>query len=69
MHCQRVCPYDKEVKDWHEDRGIFTEEETAYLLRGKYTGTKAKAMEKKLKSLGIDLTIFPRNLEVLLPQR
>jgi len=66
MLCQRACPYDKEVIDWYDDRGKFDEEETAYLLKGKFTGIKAKKMDNKLKRIGLDLTIFPRNLNVLL---
>jgi epoxyqueuosine reductase len=69
MRCQRVCPYDRDVADWYEDRGVFTEKETEYLLNGKFRGVKAEKMEKKLKRIGIDLTIFPRNLETLLAQQ
>ncbi len=68
MRCQRICPYDKDVVDWYEDRGVFSEEETAYLLKGKFQGSKAAKMEKKLKLVGVDLSIFPRNLEALLAQ-
>jgi epoxyqueuosine reductase len=66
MRCQRACPYNKGVSGWAEIRGEFTEEETAYLLEGKFTGDEAAAMEGKLKTMGLDLTIFPRNLAVLL---
>lgn len=69
MHCQRVCPYDKDMLGWYEDRGNFNEEETAYLLMGKFSGQKAKRIERKLKRVGLDLTLFPRNLEVLLNRR
>ena len=64
MRCQRVCPYDKEVIGWHIDSGKFSEEETAYLLKGDFSGPEAKKMDRKLKRLGLDLTVFPRNLEV-----
>lgn len=66
MRCQKVCPYDKDVVDWCVDRGEFSEEETAYLLRGRFGGEKAAKMQKKLMRVGIDLSIFPRNLKVLL---
>ncbi len=69
MRCQRACPYDKDVVGLYEDRGVFTEDETAYLLNGKFRGEKAAKMEKKLGRLGIDLSIFPRNLKVLLAQQ
>jgi epoxyqueuosine reductase len=65
MCCQRACPYDKEVIGWCEDRVHFSEDETSYLLRGKYSGAKAAKIEKKLKTIGLNLSIFPRNLRVL----
>ncbi len=66
LRCQRACPYNKGVNGWSEIRGEFTEEETAYLLEGKFAGSEAEAMEAKLKTMGLDLTIFPRNLAALL---
>jgi epoxyqueuosine reductase len=69
MHCQRVCPYNREVIGWHWVLGDFTEDETGYLLKGEFSGSRAKAMDKKLKKLGLELSIFPRNLEVHLRQR
>jgi len=69
MHCQRVCPYNKSLIASYTDGGEFSEAETAYLLRGEFKGDKAKAMEDKLKLIGLDLSIFPRNLMVLLDRR
>jgi epoxyqueuosine reductase len=69
MRCQRACPYDKKVFGWSEARENFSEEDTAYLLAGKFEGDKGKEMEKRLQSIGVDLSIFPRNLEVLLRQK
>ncbi len=69
MRCQRVCPYNKGVQGWAEVRGEFSEEETAYLLDGKFSGDEAASMGSKLKSMGLDLTIFPRNLAALLRLR
>lgn len=66
MRCQAACPYDRDVIGWCEDRVRFSEEETAYLLRGKYSGAKAAKIEKKLKTIGLDLSIFPRNLKALI---
>lgn len=66
MRCQNVCPYNKEVLGWREDRGKFSEEETAFLLAGSYEGERAKQLNRRLRLLGIDLTIFPRNLAALL---
>ena len=68
LRCQRACPYDKAVANWYEDRGEFREEETEYLLAGKFSGKKAGKIEKKLKRIGLDLTIFPRNLKALLAE-
>ncbi|OGS42216.1 MAG: hypothetical protein A3K67_02440 [Euryarchaeota archaeon RBG_16_62_10] len=68
MRCQKACPYNKEVAGWYEDRGEFSEDETAYLLKGRYSGKKAVSIERKLKQIGLDLSGFPRNLEVLLPR-
>lgn len=68
MRCQIACPYDRKLADWYEDREEFTEDETAYLLKGKFSGEKAAVMGRKLKRIGLDLTSFPRNLEVLLEQ-
>ena len=69
MHCQRVCPYNKAFIGSFTEGGEFSEIETAYLLEGEFKGEKAKAMEEKLKLIGLDLSIFPRNLRVLLDQR
>ncbi len=66
MHCQRVCPYDEDLADSYTDGGEFSEIETAYLLKGEFKGERAKAMEDKLMRIGLDLSIFPRNLKALL---
>jgi len=68
MRCQAACPYDRDVIGWCVERGRFSEEETAYLLKGRFSGSKAAKIEKKLKRFGLDLSIFPRNLEVLIAQ-
>ena len=64
--CQLACPYDRGVTRRFEDRGRFSEEETAYLLKGRFSGPMAEKMTRKLKPLGLDLSTFPRNLQVLL---
>ncbi|MCU0860995.1 MAG: hypothetical protein MUE65_01585 [Methanomassiliicoccales archaeon] len=66
MRCQEACPYDRQVRGWVEEGEVFSEEETRYLLKGDFSGPRAKAMEEKLQRCGLDLTIFPRNLEALL---
>jgi len=66
MHCQTVCPQNKEALSWRRYGGEFDEEETEYLLRGRFCGAEASRIERKLKKVGLDLTIFPRNLRYLL---
>jgi len=68
MRCQWACPYDKEFRGWFEDREEFTEDDTAYLLEGRFAGKKAARIETKLKRIGLDLSSFPRNLRVVLEQ-
>jgi epoxyqueuosine reductase len=66
MRCQKICPYDKRVADWTVLRGELSAQETALLLEGRKDGEDVQALEGRLKSMGLDLAIFPRNLEVLL---
>jgi epoxyqueuosine reductase len=67
MICQRVCPANREVMGWVEDRGDFSEDETEYLLRGDFSDKeRAGKLEEKLKRAGLDASGFPRNLEALL---
>lgn len=66
MSCQNVCPFDREIINWRVTRARFSEDETQYLLRGKFSGSRAATIGKRLKKVGLDLTIFPRNLKVLL---
>ncbi len=69
MHCQRACPYNREIIGWHRHLGDFAEEETRYLLKGEFSGSRAKMMNMRLRRIGLDLSVFPRNLEVHLRQR
>lgn len=66
MRCQDACPYDKKVRDWVVEGECFSAEDTAYLLHGDLSDERSKAMLVRLESCGLDLTIFPRNLKVLL---
>jgi epoxyqueuosine reductase len=68
MHCQKICPHNSTVLNWSEEREEFDEQETEYLLAGQFDGERASNMDCRLKSLGLDLTIFPRNLAALLEQ-
>jgi hypothetical protein len=70
MICQRVCPANRGVVGSVEDRGEFSEDETGYLLGGDFSDkVRAAAMEKKLSSVGLDLSSFPRNLRALIGER
>ena len=66
MICQRVCPCDREFLDSIEDGPSFTEEETDFILKGKYAGKKAAATQRKLNVVGVEMSVLPRNLKVLL---
>jgi epoxyqueuosine reductase len=66
MRCQRVCPYNRTALDYASARGELSEEETALLLGGQRDGDAAAALEGKLKAMGLEITLFPRNLKALL---
>lgn len=68
MICQRVCPANRRMVGRIEDRGEFSEEETAYLLAGNFS-RGSETMERKLENLGIPLSVFPRNLRAILGGR
>lgn len=65
MRCQNVCPHNSSVAAWNEPRESFDEDDTGYLLAGRFEGERAKSMERRLAKLGLELSMFPRNLEVL----
>jgi epoxyqueuosine reductase len=66
MHCQRVCPLNKDFLGWFEEEEEFSEEETALLLEGippdKLQGTTRRKLEHL--SLLDYLENLPRNLGV-----
>jgi len=66
LHCQRVCPEDRDFLGWIEGKEEFSEEETSLLLEGVEIGKLPAATVEKLKKL--DLIRFfdklPRNLGV-----
>jgi epoxyqueuosine reductase len=68
LHCQRVCPENKEVRDWIEGDEVFTEEETALLLKGTAQEYLPPEMVAKLQRLDLTelLEVLPRNLAALL---
>jgi epoxyqueuosine reductase len=68
LHCQRVCPENKDVKDWIEGDEVFTEEETALLLEETAADQLPPETSGKLERLDLVelLEVFPRNLSALL---
>jgi epoxyqueuosine reductase len=66
LHCQRVCPQNKDFLEWVEEGAEFSQEETALLLEGVPLDQLPAATVRKLKQL--DLTEYldglPRNLGV-----
>jgi epoxyqueuosine reductase len=63
MHCQRVCPYDRAKIGNVEAGPTFSVQETNMLLR---TPEKSSPeLVEKLASLGMETSLFPRNLLVL----
>jgi epoxyqueuosine reductase len=68
LHCQRVCPQNKEFLHWVEERVEFSQEETALLLQGVALDQLPPATAKKLEQSDVIelLDVLPRNLGVLL---
>ena len=71
LHCQRVCPENREVWPWVEEGAEFSQEETALLLEGLPFDQLPAATAEKLERLDLDafVDILPRNLNALLRQR
>lgn len=68
MRCQNVCPENKGVLSWVEEREEFTEEETRLLLAGAPLDSLPPSIAERLQRLDIldDLPVLARNLSVLL---
>lgn len=71
LHCQRVCPENRDFWPWVEGDEIFSEEETAFLLEGVSLEWLPAATVKKLERLDLIeyLDILPRNLSVIFHRR
>jgi len=69
LRCQRVCPENREVRDWMEGHEVFSEAETALLLDGVAEEHLPPETVAKLERLDVIelLDILPRNLSALLP--
>jgi epoxyqueuosine reductase len=70
LHCQRICPENRDVLGWVEEGACFSEEETALLLQGPPLDQLPAGTADKLRQSDLDgiLDRFPRNLAVLLPR-
>lgn len=66
LHCQRVCPANKNIFNWIEEGPEFSEEETEMFLDGKNIEQLPENTIKKIKDYDfLDyLEVFPRNLSV-----
>jgi epoxyqueuosine reductase len=69
MVCQKVCPANAEAKKRMVSCAELSEEETEFLMRGDRTGPMAKSVAARLEPLGLEVDLFPRNLQVLLDQQ
>lgn len=71
MHCQRVCPQNRDVLDWVEESAEFSQEETTLLLAGTPLDQLDAETVKKLERLDLveSLDTLPRNLGVFFGAR
>jgi epoxyqueuosine reductase len=68
MACQDVCPVNRDFKDWIEEGGDFSEEETRVILEGVAKDRLPPQTYEKLKRLWMlhDYELLQRNLRVLI---
>jgi len=64
LHCQRVCPQNKDFLQWIEEKEEFSQEETALLLEGATRDRLPAATVRKLEQLDLIeyLDSLPRSL-------
>lgn len=67
LHCQRVCPQNKDFLEWVEEGAEFSTEETALLLQGVALERLPIETVKKLQRCDLVdlLDVIPRNLGAL----
>jgi epoxyqueuosine reductase len=70
MRCQTICPENRAVIKWFEDRAEFSEQETALFIQGKPFDQLPKDMVIKIKSLEIneEYRLLCRNLSMIIKQ-
>jgi len=68
MHCQIVCPENRDVVQWIEEGPQFSDEETALLLQGASLDQVSAETAEKLRQSEMAgfLEVLPRNLGVVL---
>jgi epoxyqueuosine reductase len=68
LHCQRVCPENRDVWEWVEEGAEFSGEETALLLEGVPLDQLPEATVEKLAQVEMDgyADVLSRNLKVML---
>ncbi|MBY9003089.1 MAG: 4Fe-4S binding protein [Candidatus Lokiarchaeota archaeon] len=68
LHCQKVCPMNKKVKNWIEKGPSFNEKETKILLQGTNFDDLPQELKNKFKEYDFmnDFETIPRNLGVFL---
>lgn len=71
MHCQRVCPENKDFIQWTEEEEEFAEEETALILEGAPQDQLPSVTLKKLQRLSLVdyYDRLPRNLGIFFKKR
>jgi epoxyqueuosine reductase len=68
LHCQKICPANKKVKDWTVLGPIFSEEETKLLLAEKEIEKLPDTLRKKIEEYDLDgyYEVYPRNISPFL---
>jgi epoxyqueuosine reductase len=71
LHCQRVCPQNRDVRGWVHDGAEFSQEETALLLQGIPFDQLPPVVTAKLERVEMDsyARVLSRNLNALLTQQ
>lgn len=71
MHCQRICPENKDRLSWYEEGAEFSVDETAFLLGGTPQAELPGTLVEKLERWDLLdwLDVLPRNLRALLDGR
>jgi len=68
MRCQTICPENKAVVNWYEDRAEFSEQETGYFIRRVPLDRLPSETTKQIKSLeiNVDYQLLCRNLSMII---